>query len=432
MRLAVPAALLLGCISTFAASQAVSSPDSQTGIGAGVGVIMPRPRPAALGRITGHVLCDDTRRPARGALVIAEPLPSADGTSPGGNGMNLMTHVATDGTYTLEHISPGEYTVFAFTPGYLLSLPDIMDPGAMGSATPAQRRELLARNGTVSVSGTDTATFDITLHRGAAISGRVLYSDGAPASQITLVLEDVNAKSKGAKTDQNQEFMMAMANLMLTHQNYSTDDQGRFRLVGIQPGTYRVAAAQPVGGYAETSDAEGRGQVMVLTGMADPHALRFYAGDTPHPATAKTFDLRAGDEVTGVDITLPLDSLHQLHGTVTARDGRIINMGQVTLTDNTDPNLVFHANLNRDGTFSIPQVPSGNYSLAVSNAQIGKPLTTNANIPENFAPLQPTNSFADNSVNVLVKDADLLDLSLTVDEVPLSRGTTTPNSGDPQ
>lgn len=419
MRAAFPLAILFICTSLCAVAQNVSPPQPPIDPEQGGMVSPPPPRAAANGHITGHVLCDDTHRPARGALVMAQALPDPSGDHQGSNGLEMMAHVGTDGTYTIEHVGPGEYTVFAFTPGYLSSLQDMIAAG-MGNVGPAQLRETLARNGTVSVRGQETATFDITLHRGAALSGRVTFSDGAPASQVTLVLENVNAKPpKDANAAQQQEVASAIAQRMFTHQNFETDDQGHFRLVGIQPGTYRLAATQPT--FTPGDASGGDGMAMIITGIPDPHALRFYAGDTPHRASAKTFDLRAADDVSGIDITLPVDALHELHGTVTAKDGRTLNMGALTLTDNADPTLSFHSKLQRDGTFAFHQVPAGNYTLAASEARIGKPLNPNEPMAENFAQLQPTNAFADGSLTLLVKDADLNDLTLTLDEIPLPK-----------
>ncbi len=389
-----------------------------------IGVAFRRPSRTARGRITGHVLCDDTHRPARGAFVLLVPVPApgSRGIPPGAT--TTMNHVGSDGTYSIEHLPPGEYTVLAFFPGYLSAADDVLAEQIEHEAPQTSLdRDLFLPNGTVSLRGTETANFDISLHRGAAISGRVLYSDGAPAAQITLVLENTAAKPpKDPAKTQEQEMNAALSRRVFTHQNFSTDDLGYFRLAGLQPGKYRLAATQDSSAPTEGGgDIDGMG--LLFTGLADPHALRFYAGDTPHRAAAKVYELRAGDEVNGLEITLPTDALRQVRGTVTAKDGRTINIGDLTLTDNSDPTLVFDAKLQQDGTFLIPQVPAGNYTLAASNARIGEPGKTPAGTPAQFAPLKPTHAFADGSLTLLVKDNDLTDVSLTLDEVPMPKDT---------
>src|SRR4051812_33346710 len=64
---------------------------------------VPLPRDA---RITGTVLCADTHRFARGASVIATPIPAANGATPGDGGIPGMGRVASDGTYLLRNLAP--------------------------------------------------------------------------------------------------------------------------------------------------------------------------------------------------------------------------------------------------------------------------------------------------------------------------------------
>ncbi|HLI76295.1 MAG TPA: carboxypeptidase-like regulatory domain-containing protein [Acidobacteriaceae bacterium] len=378
------------------------------------------------GRLTGHVLCDDTRRPARGALVMVTELPAAAGpnTTAGPGGNMAVTHVRADGSYAVEHLAPGEYTAIAVFPGYLSPMAEMM--GIDGQANdPASQRERLARYGTVTVRSGGATAFDITLHRGAAISGQVLYADGVPAAAVNLILEDASARTAPTGAA-NQEVVRALAQRMFSQQSMSTDDQGRFRLSGLKPGTYRLAAAEPLTLSADSNDAEGMGSVISMMGVPDVHSLHFYAGDTTHRNAAKTFDLRPGDEVTGVDITLPLDAFHEIHGKLAAADGRTINQGDITLTDSADDGLTFHAKVARDGTFALAQIPAGNYKLAAANARIAEPSPDGPpNLPERFRPLKPVAAFADGSLTVVIQDHDLDGIALSLAEIPLPKGEAT-------
>jgi hypothetical protein len=368
------------------------------------------------GRIIGTIFCADTHRPARGAMVTLTSLPSADGKQQGGGGPSTFARVASDGSYSIEHVAPGEYGVIAMLPGYLSPM-DQMTADEMGGGFEAKIRPYL-KDGTVIVRGQETARFDFSLQRGAAVSGRILYSDGAPASQISIEVQDINAKPPSAKTPQNgMNFGMLMRTLFL-HQSQGTDDQGRFRISGLSSGTYRVAAIQA----SDLSMGDGADDGMsFLIGMpANPKELHIYSGDTIHKESAKTYELRAGDEISGVDITIPLDAFHRVEGRLTAVDGRNINMAGLTLTDADDDSLAFRATVQRDGTFRFRDVPAGTYTLAASNAKIVK-------VPDDFpegAPLrdgtmQPTSVFADGSTSVIVKDVDVSDVGLTLTEIPL-------------
>jgi hypothetical protein len=368
------------------------------------------------GRITGTVLCADTHRPARGAMLMVQVIPSSDGTSSGPS----MARVAMDGTYTIDHLAHGEYTVMAALPGYLSSFDDMIS-GAIDDSSPEAMRKRLQSLGTVTITGGETETYDISLERGAAVSGRVLYSDGSPATQIFIEVEDINAKRLTGEMQQQAKMAASMVRTMFTHQSQNTDDQGRFRIAGLKPGTYRVVAISSLSNNIDSQDGEAAGFALLLGGMADPGALRVYSGDTLHAKAAKTYELRSGDEVPGIDITIPLNAYHQVKGTLTAVDGRPINKATLTLTDTADDTVTFETSVSEDGTFTFPAIAAGTYTLAAREARIiGRAPGSNPDIPMRYAPTKATNAFADGTTSVFVKDSDVPDTTLTLTEVPLS------------
>jgi hypothetical protein len=268
-------------------------------------------------------------------------------------------------------------------------------------------RELLTRNGTVMVKGAETETFDVTLRRGAAISGRVLYSDGSPAAQVVIDVEDVNSKRKqGASADDVD--IDALMRTVFTHESLGTNDQGRFRIAGLEAGTYRVSAVQSAGGAMGSDMGEGIG--VMIGGMNDPAALHFYSGDTIHRKAAKTYELRPGDEVADIEITIPEDSFHSVSGTLTALTGDTINEATLKLTDTADETLVFASKLGPDGSFAFPTVPPGTYTLTAKDA---KSLKTEADEKGGVKPAPPVN-FEATSVGVIVKDGDVADVQLSL------------------
>jgi hypothetical protein len=337
-----------------------------------------------------------------------------------------MARVAMDGTYTIEHLAHGQYTVMAALPGYLSSF-DEMITGAIDDNSPDAMRKRLLDLGTVTISGGETETYDISLERGAAVSGRVLYSDGSPATQVSIEVEDIHAKRLTGEKQQQAQMAANMVRTMFTHQSQNTDDQGRFRISGLKPGSYRVVAVSSLSSDIDSQEGEAAGFALLIGGMADPGALRVYSGDTLHAKAAKTYELRSRDEVSGIDITIPLNAYHQVKGTLTAVDGRPINKATVTLTDTTDDTVSFETSVSESGTFNFPAVAAGTYTLAAKEARIiGRTPGSNSDIPMRYAPTKATNAFADGTTSVIVKDSDVPDTVLTLTEIPLPPQPTEP------
>jgi hypothetical protein len=258
-----------------------------------------------------------------------------------------FARVALDGSYTINHIPPGDYALLALFPGYLSPIDDapMFDDPDDGIDPQKALLKSLAKGEVIHIPADGTQTADVMLERGAAISGRVLYTDGAPASQVSIEMEDVNAKPnpKAAGVALN---MGSMYRSIFTHQTLSTDDQGRFRVSGIRPGTYRIAVVQPFNlNDLESGGGDGMGDAIgmsVFGGGGDPHSIHFYAGDTFHKKSAKAYELRAGDTLNDLDIRLPVDGFQDVRIHLSSADGRPINSAQLTLTDTTDDAIHFN------------------------------------------------------------------------------------------
>ena len=365
-------------------------------------------------RVSGTVLCADSRQPARGAAVMLMHIPTK-GEPNGSKQITARTGVA--GTYSLDKVDPGEYAVFAVLSGYLSPLDEIQLEHYEVGDPDSKLIKALVTYGTFNVPANGQLIRDIILQRGAAINGRVLYADGSPASQLTVSLEDVNASAKPVK-DESSFNIGGMLRGMITQQSLATDDLGHFRISGIRPGTYRIAVVQPPSGEVSEQDQMG---ALFGNGALNRRAFRIYSGDTIHKKDAKTFDLRSGDEVTGIDIRVPIDGFHNVRGTLAAADGRPINMGDLSLIDAADTSLVFYAKPGADGTFNFPSVPPGTYTLSAQSAYIGSATTGAVSEDAEYMPLTPTNAFANGSTSLIVKDSDLTGIALSLDEAEMPK-----------
>lgn len=352
---------------------------------------------------------------------MAQAIPTDEHTE--ANAGAAVSRVAMDGTYTIRDLPPGDYTVVALLPGYTT----LFDGFPLDASNPKNNAELRARliaNGIVSVRSNETVRFDTTIQRGATISGRVLYDDGAPATQAVLDIENVNTKAPAKKsaasgtTDTDTQDLSAdsVIRSMFLHQNQVTDDQGNFRISGIRPGTYRIFATPP--GIDGSSNDE---QLDFMFGVVKAGPIRIYSGDTSHRNAAKTYDLKAGDEVSGIEITVPVYAFHRVEGHLTSLDGRPIIVAAIALTDSSDDSFVLHSHPARDGEFFFPAVPSGTYKLAIVGARLGE---LSDNTPPESAILQNAESFADTTTSVIVKDSDITDLNIQLQKAPSDSAST--------
>jgi hypothetical protein len=335
-------------------------------------------------RITGHVVLGDTHEPARNTVVL---LLSLDGQN------RQFQRVGLDGTYLFEHVVAGEYIVITYLDGYLSAFDKLSFNPSDTSIAPLFE-QIVAAQGSLKVGSQGTQTYDISLERGAIVSGRVFYSDGSPAIQVSIELQNTAVPSprSGAPSIQLGD----IARSEFVHREPETDDQGRFRIAGIRPGTYRIAAVQPLKLPMQAEES------MIRSIMG---ALRFYTNDTVHPMSAKTYNLAAGQELTGLEIRIPLDGFYSVQGKAVAQDGRPITSAEVTITETSDPSLYFLAVVS-DGLFRVDRLPPGTYKVGTfwGNIVAGGAVTA---------------AFGMGSTSFTIKDADLNGVILTLPEVAL-------------
>jgi hypothetical protein len=80
--------------------------------------------------------------------------------------------------------------------------------------------------------------------------------------------------------------------------------------------------------------------------------------------------VNAGEVASGVDITIPLDGLHTVAGTVNAlADGHPLGRAIVRLLYADDREKARQISPLQDGSFSFEYVPEGKYIVQVSEAQ---------------------------------------------------------------
>lgn len=170
---------------------------------------------AAEGTVTGHVYCDDTNGPARMAHVMLRPVsdvsdaleqakrggraasqPVAAPVQPTSN----VVQTGLDGGFTIKGVSPGAYYLIVDMPGYLSSLSRLSE-GDWEHPTASTADRMVKMLQRVSVEAGRTAVVNLTLERGASVSGTVNFDDGSPAVAFISRLWGERAMGAGTVFD---------------------------------------------------------------------------------------------------------------------------------------------------------------------------------------------------------------------------------------
>ena len=371
---------------------------------------------AGTGTVTGHVTCGDTGRPARFAGVMllgvppatAAPTPEPSGTvdmakmqaaikSTMGT-MNLVqTQTGLEGGFVASNVAPGDYYVFASVPGYVQPANQVKAAAAAG----ADMTRPLPGVPIVHVSADRTANSDLSVQRGAALSGKILFDDGSPVTRATVQIVPVAGKEKPLPP---QFGMLALAGGLGGGGIITvTDDLGQFRLAGLAPGEYLVQATLQTGNQFTMQAG-----VMNMSGLMSERPLIVFGPGTVHRGDAKPFTLHAGEETRDALITLRLNNVHTVSGRITsAEDRHGLNSGSVELTDATDKDFKRTAGLDANGNYTVNFVPPGTYDLAVSDAEDTEPSKKKQTGLMRFASDQTLRSYEDGKASVIVADRNV-------------------------
>ncbi len=344
--------------------------------------------------VTGRVVCTDTQRAARFAQVTLIPVQSSAGDGERGRRASARTDL--DGRFSMENVPAGDYFATAQSTGYINEGPALqMALSAGGDALNA-----VTNVPRVQVT-TGGAVVQISLERGAVLAGTVQWDDGSPAAGVQVAAQAAptngTTTSTPAAPSGNGSFRQGLFNGFAG--GGQTDDRGRFRLSGLAPGSYvlRASVQSPL---PEAPGGSGRFQRLMTLSVYAPNKLR--------RTEATVLTLVAGEERADVNVVLGLGGMHTVSGQVSSSSAAV-HSGSVLLTDQTDPSLNRRGIINADGSFAIPYVPAGNYSVRVNaSAQMpgeGRGTAEGADAGIRFQPLQ---------ASVTVADSDLSGVSLNV------------------
>jgi uncharacterized protein (DUF2141 family) len=297
-----------------------------------------------------------------------------------------LTVTDDEGRFRFSELPAGRYVVGAIKPGYV--------PATYGARRPMRTGEPQTGTAIVIQDGQETTNITLTMLRGAVITGTIRGIDGQPARGIRVGLFQFRPlPPSGARMP---------AEVRVTNVDNVTDGRGTYRIFGLPPGEYFVAAFPPSTADLEpTRDVDllrasgpTRGATPSAAGAIRPKAattsspMRPAVGFAPvfYPASPSSSDaspitLRASEVRAGVDMQLQLVPNSRVEGTVHAPDGRPAAGVSLWLYPLTGPaelrvdwGFMGGVVSDADGRFSIKGVPPGSYSVRATTR-------TNANSP---------------------------------------------------
>jgi hypothetical protein len=397
----------------------------------------PKNPPAPTGSVTGYVVYAESQLPARFAEIRLVPKPSdmafislvpikqqpANSAEPPQTKAALPRFVVgstgMDGTFRLDGVPPGDYFVTALKPGYVT-------PGATMPMTASgdQLKRVVASLAVVTVGVGQVASVNLTLHRGAVISGRMRYADGSPAIGMPVSAgspEEITlpANARNMTLSPLQDALQSLTHPQAREQNVFTDDEGRFRMFGLPPGKYLVGTMIALD-HNSTKVTMDDGSNPHSNGRDHmyPEMIFVYGPKAFRRKDARVFDIRGDEQITDADLTIDPDGLHTLKGRILAGEDRHAPSAMVRLREDGAKDMIRFVEIEDDGSFQINYLPPGGYTLEI----IANDIPNLSNSPD--GPKQPQ-QYKTVKLGAIVGDHDVI-----LDEVlmtPLKPGERNPD-----
>jgi hypothetical protein len=265
----------------------------------------------------------------RGTIVRADgqPLPRARVTLDSATRPGPPRAATTDdaGAYVFDMLSAGEYRVRAAKTGYM--------------AVEYGQHRADERGLTITLDADETRErVDITLPRHGAISGVIVDENGDPVEAVGVSVLEVHVVG-------GRRQLTPVAGVS----SHRTNELGRYRVYGLQPGEYVVSAEL---GQLGTDDVAG-------------YAPTYFPG-TPNPVDARMVSVDLGEDVLEVDFALTPVRTARIAGRTLDSSGEPFQ-GGVQMRPSRRSGAVatpaVGAFTSRDGSFEFRNVPPGEYVI---------------------------------------------------------------------
>jgi protocatechuate 3,4-dioxygenase beta subunit len=293
--------------------------------------------------IRGRVLTTTGRPIAQAGVNITGPMPPRF----------FLTDA--QGRFAFTGLVPGDYEVQASKGDFL--------PAPVGQATALQSSSRIALT-----TGARVNDVTLVLSRGLAVTGTIVDRAGEPLQGVSVQALQVSTSGD------RQRAVLAGAQIGGGRQ---TDDRGRYRVLGLQPGTYVIAALADA---ASLRDAPSLGEAPSLR---DAQTVPFYFPGSASIADAVTVTATTA-EVDGIDFAVGDVPTARVTGKALDSNGAPL-AGRVTLgvshrSGSIVPDPPRGTRIEPDGTFTFFNVGPGDYVVQAvrfptpPNLQLDRPV----------------------------------------------------------
>ncbi len=308
--------------------------------------------------VRGRVVYEGTSRPVRRARVMLVNL-EARGPERGG-----LTN--SNGEFRIGEVPAGRYFAFVDAPGLVSPVSYVAVEELRSDTLGAS--EIRKHFEEFIIDGKGDKEITVTARRGAALSGKVTYSDGEPAIGIIVhILRRHEGRLSKILVGFNRSSLSALR----------TDDRGFYRISGLPAGEYVVGVSERTDhGSGTKSDSDEYMVESYFENFSNQQLLMSFhpSATSAKEATAVTVD--AGDEREGVDITIADRALRTIEGVVRgARDKKLVARAKINIVRRSDDMisntvLPYSESMNltqtdEEGRWMLKEIPDGDYTISV-------------------------------------------------------------------
>ena len=287
-----------------------------TGITAGR---QPQPRAPSLApaSIAGRLFDATTGQPIGGGVLVLRDLASRD---------QRVVNTSETGEFVIANLPAAAYSLHASALGYVGRAHGQHHPFEEGVPIELQ-------------AGETRRQVDVALLPGGAIAGQVTR-DGQPVGFTEI-------EALRPRLESNMRTLVPVGRA-------ESDERGQFRIVGLPPGHYYIAALDA----ADEGTQDAQGQI---------HWMQTFYPGAATPTAARRVQLVAGETLTGVDFPLLGVTRVTVRGRLVNPDNGDLATGSVVMSPESDDGLGLGraraAVVRPDGTFEFSNVSPGGYRL---------------------------------------------------------------------